>query len=81
MALFGNESEDLQKTMVKLQGAMALAEGLEGLGKVQQQFGAIAKNIKGGVMSAFKALGNMSTLALGGIGIVLTLIITTDRNT
>ena len=76
MALFGNEREDLQKTMVKLQGAMALAEGLEGLGKVQQQFGAIAKNIKGGVMSAFKALGNMSTLALGGIGIVLTLIIT-----
>jgi hypothetical protein len=76
MALFGNQSEDLEKTMVKLQGAMALAEGLEGLGKVQQQFGAIAKNIKGGVMNAFKALGNMSTLALGGIGIVLTLIIT-----
>lgn len=76
MALFGNQSEELEKTMVKLQGAMALAEGLEGLGKVQQQFGAIAKNIKGGVMNAFKALGNMSTLALGGIGIVLTLIIT-----
>lgn len=76
MALFGNESEDLQKTMVKLQGAMALAEGLEGLGKVQQQFGAIAKNIKGGVMSAFQALGRMSTLAFGAIGIALTLIIT-----
>jgi hypothetical protein len=75
MALFGNESEDLQKTMVKLQGAMALAEGLEGLGKVQQQFGAIAKNIKGGVMSAFQALGRMSTLAFGVIGIALTLII------
>jgi chemotaxis protein histidine kinase CheA len=76
MALFGNESEDLQKTMVKLQGAMALAEGLEGLGKVQQQFGAIAKNIKGGVTQAFQSLGRISTLALGGIGIVLTLIIT-----
>ena len=76
MALFGNESEDLQKTMVKLQGAMALAEGLEGLGKVQQQFGAIAKNIKGGVMQAFQALGRMSTLAFGAIGIALTLIIT-----
>jgi hypothetical protein len=76
MALFGNESEDLQKTMVKLQGAMALAEGLEGLGKVQQQFGAIAKNIKGGVTQAFQSLGRISTLALGGIGIVLTLVIT-----
>jgi hypothetical protein len=75
MALFGNQSEELEKTMVKLQGAMALAEGLEGLGKVQQQFGAIAKNIKGNVMNAFKALGNMSTLAFGAIGIALTLII------
>ena len=76
MALFGNQSKDLEKTMVKLQGAMALADGLEGLGKVQQQFTAIAGNIKGGVVNAFKALGNMSTLAFGVIGIALTLIIT-----
>jgi hypothetical protein len=75
MALFGNQSKDLEKTMVKLQGAMALADGLEGLGKVQQQFTAIAGNIKGGVINAFKALGNMSTLAFGAIGIALTLII------
>jgi len=40
VALFGTQSEELEKTMVKLQAAMALAEGLEGLGKVQQQFGA-----------------------------------------
>jgi hypothetical protein len=76
MALFGNQSKDLEKTMVKLQGAMALAEGLEGIGKVQQQFGALAGNIKGGVINAFKALGNMSTLAFGVIGVALTLIIT-----
>ena len=75
MALFGNKSEDLEKTMVKLQGAMALADGLEGLGKIQQQFGALAADIKGGVMKAFKSLGNMSTLAFGAIGVVLTLII------
>lgn len=75
MALFGNESEDLQKTMVKLQGAMALADGLEGLGKIQQQFTAIAKNIKGGVIQAFQSLGRMSTLAFGVIGVALTLII------
>ena len=36
MALFGSESEDLQKTLVKVQGAMALAQGLEGLGKIQK---------------------------------------------
>ena len=75
MALFGSESEDLQKTMVKLQGAMALADGLEGLGKIQQQFTAIAKNIKGGVIQAFQSLGRISTLAFGVIGIALTLII------
>jgi hypothetical protein len=75
MALFGNQSKDLEKTMIKLQGAMALADGLEGLGKVQQQFTAIAGNIKGGVINAFKALGNISTLAFGVIGIALTLII------
>ena len=75
MALFGNESEDLQKTMVKLQGAMALAEGLEGLGKIQQQFGAIANNIKGGVIQAFQSLGRISTLAFGALGVALTLII------
>jgi len=75
MALFGNQSKDLEKTMVKLQGAMALAEGLEGIGKVQQQFGALAGNIKGGVINAFKALGNISTLAFGVIGVALTLII------
>lgn len=75
MALFGSESEDLQKTMIKLQGAMALADGLEGLGKIQQQFTAIAKNIKGGVIQAFQSLGRISTLAFGVLGIALTLII------
>jgi hypothetical protein len=75
VALFGNESKDLEKTMIKLQGAMALADGLEGLGKVQQQFTAIASNVKGGVTKAFQGLGRISTLAFGVIGIALTLII------
>lgn len=75
MALFGNESKDFEKTMVKLQGAMALTQGLEGLGKVQQQFGALAGNIKGNVIKAFQALGKMSTLAFGLLGIAITLII------
>jgi chromosome segregation ATPase len=55
MALFGNESKDFEKTMIKLQGAMALTQGLEGLGKVQQQFTAIAKSIGG----AFTGMGQM----------------------
>ena len=76
MALFGNESEDLQKTMVKLQGAMALAEGLEGLGKMQQQFGAIAGNIKGNVVKAFSTLrGAIIATGLGALAVLVGLVI------
>ena len=68
MALFGNDSKDLEKTMVKLQGAMALAEGLEGLGKVQQQFSALANTIKGKVVQAFSTLRGAITAS--GIGLL-----------
>ena len=68
VALFGTQSEELEKTMVKLQGAMALAEGLEGLGKVQQQFGALASTIKGKVVSAFTTLRGAITAS--GIGLL-----------
>jgi hypothetical protein len=66
MALFGSESEDLQKTLVKVQGAMALAQGLEGLGKVQQQFKTLALEVKGNVVKSFSTLkGAMSALGIG----------------
>ena len=38
MALVGAESEDLQKTLVKVQGAMALAQGLESIGQLEDAF-------------------------------------------
>jgi hypothetical protein len=76
MALFGNQSEDLEKTMVKLQGAMALAEGLEGLGKMQQQFSAIAGNIKGNVVKAFSTLrGAIIATGLGALAVIVGLVI------
>jgi len=66
MALFGSESQDLQKTLVKVQGAMALADGLEGLGKVQQQFKTLASEVKGNVIKSFSSLkGAMSALGIG----------------
>jgi hypothetical protein len=66
MALFGSESEDLTKTLVKVQGAMALADGLEGLGKVQQQFKTLASEVKGNVVKSFSSLkGAMSALGIG----------------
>ena len=37
MVLLGGTTQSVEKTFVKLQAAMALSQGLEGLGKVQQQ--------------------------------------------
>jgi len=76
VALFGNQSKELEKTMIKLQGAMALADGLEGLGKVQQQFSAIAGNIKNNVVKAFSTLkGAIIATGLGVLIVVVGLII------
>lgn len=69
MALFGSESKDLEKTMVKLQGAMALAEGLEGLGKIQQQFTAIFDGVVSGAKKAFAAI--KAGIGSTGIGLIV----------
>ena len=69
MALFGNESKDFEKTMIKLQGAMALTQGLEGLGKVQQQFTAIFNDIASGAKKAFAAI--RAGIGSTGIGLIV----------
>ena len=77
MALFGSESEDLQKQLVKVQSAMALAEGLEGLGKVQQQFTTLAKDTLKGVTKAFSTLkGAIISTGIGALVVGLGLLIT-----
>ena len=63
-ALLGSESEDLQKALVKVQGAMALSQGLSELGKAGDAF----KNLKGIVIDTYKS---MSTAAVAtGIGVL-----------
>ena len=52
MALFGNESEDLQKTLVKVQGAMALSQGLNSIMGLGDAF----KNMKLVAVSAFGSI-------------------------
>jgi hypothetical protein len=69
MALFGNESKDLERTMIKLQGAMALADGLEGLGKIQQQFKAIFTDVVAGSKKAFAAI--KAGIGSTGIGLIV----------
>jgi hypothetical protein len=69
MALFGSESEDVQKALLKVQGAMAFAQGVDQLMQMQNSFGALATKIKGPVIAAFTTL--RGALMAVGIGILV----------
>lgn len=69
MGLVGVESDKLQETILKVQSAMALAQGLEGLedaGRAFKQFGSVAKNAFDGMTTGAKAF--MAT----GLGLIIT---------
>jgi hypothetical protein len=61
MALFGSESEDLQKVMAKTQGAIALATGLNGLLGMKDAF----KDLGLSVIKMIPALNSMGAAMLG----------------
>ena len=72
MALFGSESEDLNKTMIKLQGAIAFSQGLQGLKDLQLGFSGIASTISTKVVAAFSTLkGAIISTGLGALAIAL----------
>jgi hypothetical protein len=65
IALFGGESENVQKALLKVQGAMALAQGIEGLKDAGDAFTALGKN-------AVKAFGSVKAAIAGtGIGLLI----------
>jgi hypothetical protein len=66
MGLVGEESENLQKTLLKVQSAMALAQGLQGLAGAADAF----SNLKVVAVDAFKAI----RAAIGSTGIGLLVI-------
>lgn len=77
MALLGVESENLEKTFIKLQAAMALMQGVkgigdlvEGLGKAKVAFSGLSKVIGGGavgVIGAFVALAAAAIAVAGNL--------------
>lgn len=71
LGLIGVESESLQKTMLKVQSAMALSQGLQGLMEAKDSFkqlGAVAVNALKGVRGALIATGiGALVVALGTI--------------
>jgi hypothetical protein len=69
MALFGAESEDVQKALLKVQGAMALAQGLEGLGEAGKQLKALGER---GIEAFQKMTTSSKAFMVTGIGLLLT---------
>lgn len=73
LALAGVESENLQATMVRLQAAMALSQGLQGLGESIDSFkqmGAVAKNALAGIRTGIAATGiGLLLVAVGAVAV------------
>ena len=71
LGLIGVESENLQKTMVRLQSVMALSQGLQGLMEARDSFkqlGSVAANALKGIRTGIAATGiGLLVLALGAI--------------
>jgi hypothetical protein len=66
MALVGTESKELEKLLVKVQGAMVLAQGLKDLNEFKGAIIGIATNIKNFLIPAFTGMRN--ALISSGIG-------------
>ena len=73
LALAGVQSENLQETMVRLQAAMALSQGLQGLGESIDSFkqmGAVAKNALAGIRTGIAATGiGLLLVAVGAVAV------------
>lgn len=70
MAIFGADSKDLEKVMVKTQGAIALATGLNGLLGMKDQLVVMASVIKTTVVSAFATM-RAAIISTGILGLVI----------
>jgi hypothetical protein len=68
-ALFGNEGKALQETMVKLQGAMALSQGLKSLTEIGDSFEVMQATISTKVIPSLMTM--KGALVATGIGIAV----------
>lgn len=67
--LFGSESKDLEKTLLKVQSAMALQQGISGVFAAVDSFKLLGNQIKGNVIGAFNGL--KSAIGATGIGLLV----------
>ena len=74
-ALFGKENEDLEKTLLKVNSAMALSQGLQAVGESIDSFRQLGTVIKTQVVSAFSTLrGAIIATGIGALAIAIGLV-------
>jgi hypothetical protein len=76
MALFGKESEEVQKTLLKVQSAMALTQGLSTIRDGAKDFERLGTIIKMNVVTAFSTLrGAIIATGFGALAVAIGLLI------
>lgn len=71
MALFGSESEDLQKSLLKVQGALALSQGVEQIAGLSDAFSNLRVIIGEQIKSLFTLRGALIASGIGALGLVI----------
>lgn len=70
-ALFGAEGKALQETMLKVQAAMALTQGLQALTEAGDAFMALKAVIMTNVIPAISSMGTATAIATGGLTLLV----------
>ena len=75
VALFGQENAEVEKTLLKVQSAMALSQGLQAVGESIDSFKQLGAVIKTQVVSAFSTLrGALIATGIGALAIGIGLV-------
>ena len=76
MALFGAETENVQKTLLKVQSAMAISQGLQSVGESIDSFKQLGAVIRTQVVAAFTTLrGAIIATGVGALAVGIGLLI------
>jgi hypothetical protein len=76
IGLFGSESKEVEKVLLKVQSAMALQQGISGIAGAMDSFNMLAGTIKTKVVSAFSTLkGAIISTGIGALAVAVGLII------
>jgi hypothetical protein len=76
MAIFGSDAKELEKVMVKTQGAIALATGLNGLLGMQDSLKLFGAQLKDAIKSLFTLRGALIATGIGAIAVLVGVLVT-----